>query len=76
MKNAPIAGCIGVWVPEDAGNPFVHQRGVGGLGGPNLEGKELRLGDTGSAISVTVATDMTSGASNVAYDSLMPLSVP
>ena len=73
MKNAPIAGCIGVWVPEDAGNPFVHQRGVGG---PDLEGKELRLGDTGSAISVTVATDTTSGASNVAYDSLVPLSVP
>jgi K+-transporting ATPase A subunit len=75
LKNAPIAGFIGVWVPEHAGNPFGHQRGVGG---PDLEGKaeELRLGDTGSAISVTVATDTTSGASNVAYDSLMPLSVP
>jgi K+-transporting ATPase ATPase A chain len=73
LKNAPIAGFIGVWVPEHAGNPFAHQRGVGG---PNLEGKELRLGDTGSAISVPVATDTTSGASNVACDSLMPLSVP
>jgi K+-transporting ATPase ATPase A chain len=67
-----VAGFIGVWAPEHAGNPFVHQLGIAG---PNFEGKELRFGDTGSAISVAVATDTSSGASNVAYDSLMPLSV-
>jgi potassium-transporting ATPase potassium-binding subunit len=67
-----IAGFIGIWAPEHAGNPFIHQLGASG---PNLEGKELRFGDTASALSVTVATDTSSGASNVAYDSLMPLSV-
>jgi K+-transporting ATPase ATPase A chain len=41
--------------------------------GPNLEGKEARFGDTSSALAVTVATDTSSGAANVAYDSLMPL---
>ncbi|HYZ15229.1 MAG TPA: potassium-transporting ATPase subunit KdpA, partial [Candidatus Acidoferrum sp.] len=53
-------------------NPLIHQLGAAG---PNLEGKETRFGDTSSALSVTVATDTSSGASNVAYDSLMPLSV-
>jgi K+-transporting ATPase ATPase A chain len=72
MASLFVAGYIGVWAPEHAGNPFVHQLGIGG---PNLEGKELRFGDTGSAISVAVATDTSSGAANVAYDSLMPLSV-
>jgi K+-transporting ATPase ATPase A chain len=67
-----VAGFIGVWAPEHAGNPLVHQLGIAG---PNLEGKEVRFGDTASALSVTVATDTSSGASNVAYDSLMPLSI-
>ena len=49
----------------------IHQLGVAGA---NLEGKEARFGDATSALSVTVATDTSSGASNVAYDSLMPLS--
>ncbi|HEV3087909.1 MAG TPA: potassium-transporting ATPase subunit KdpA [Candidatus Elarobacter sp.] len=60
-----------VWGAEHAGNPLVHQLGVAGA---NLEGKETRFGDATSALSVTVATDTSSGASNVAYDSLMPLS--
>jgi K+-transporting ATPase ATPase A chain len=61
-----------VWGAEHAGNPLVHRLGVAG---PNLEGKEQRFGDAGSGVSVTVATDTSSGASNVAYDSLMPLSI-
>jgi K+-transporting ATPase ATPase A chain len=60
-----------VWGAEHAGNPLIHQLGVAGA---NLEGKEARFGDATSALSVTVATDTSSGASNVAYDSLMPLS--
>ena len=67
-----VAGFAGVWAPEHAGNPFVHALGIAG---PNLEGKEVRFGDTASALSVTVATDTSSGAADVAYDSLMPLSV-
>jgi K+-transporting ATPase ATPase A chain len=50
----------------------VHQLGIAGA---NMEGKETRFGDVSSALSVTVATDTSSGAANVAYDSLMPLSV-
>jgi K+-transporting ATPase ATPase A chain len=65
------AGFAVVWGAEHAGNPLVHQLGVAGA---NLEGKETRFGDATSALSVTVATDTSSGASNVAYDSLMPLS--
>jgi len=67
-----VGGFACVWGAEHAGNPLVHQLGVAG---PNLEGKETRFGDAASALSVTVATDTSSGASNVAYDSLMPLTV-
>jgi K+-transporting ATPase ATPase A chain len=66
-----VGGFAVVWAAEHTGNPLVHQLGVAG---PNLEGKEARFGDATSALSVTVATDTSSGASNVAYDSLMPLS--
>jgi K+-transporting ATPase ATPase A chain len=57
---------------EHSGNPLVHAMGVAGS---NMEGKEVRFGEASSALSVTVATDTSSGAANVAYDSLMPLSV-
>jgi K+-transporting ATPase ATPase A chain len=67
-----VAGFAAVWGAEHAGNPLIHQLGVHG---PNMEGKEQRFGDTASALSVTIATDTSSGAANVAYDSLMPLSV-
>jgi K+-transporting ATPase ATPase A chain len=40
-----------------------------------MEGKEVRFGDASSALSVAVATGTSSGAANVAYDSLMPVSV-
>ena len=65
-----VGGFAAVWGAEHAGNPLVNQLGAQG---PNLEGKEVRFGDASSALSVTVATDTSSGASNVAYDSLMPL---
>jgi K+-transporting ATPase ATPase A chain len=61
-----------VWGSEHAGNPLIHQMGIAGA---NMEGKEVRFGDVSSALSVTVATDTSSGAANVAYDSLMPVSV-
>jgi K+-transporting ATPase ATPase A chain len=71
MLTLFVGGFAAVWGAEHAGNPIVHHLGVAG---PNLEGKETRFGDTASALSVTVATDTSSGASNVAYDSLMPMS--
>jgi len=64
-----VGGFAVVWSAEHAGNPLVHQLGVAGA---NLEGKEARFGDGAGALSVTVATDTSSGAANVAYDSLMP----
>jgi len=67
-----VGGFAVVSGAEHAGNPLVHQLGVAG---PNLEGKEQRFGDATSSASVTVATDTSSGASNIAYDSLMPLSI-
>ena len=67
-----IGGFAVVSGSEHGGNPLVHQLGIAG---PNMEGKETRFGDVSSALSVTVATDTSSGAANVAYDSLMPLSV-
>jgi K+-transporting ATPase ATPase A chain len=67
-----IGGFAVVWGSEHGGNPLIHQMGIPG---PNMEGKETRFGDVSSALSVTVATDTSSGAANVAYDSLMPLSV-
>jgi K+-transporting ATPase ATPase A chain len=67
-----VGGFAVVWGSEHGGNPLIHQLGITGS---NMEGKEVRFGDVSSALSVTVATDTSSGAANVAYDSLMPLSV-
>jgi len=67
-----VAGFAAIWGAEHAGNPLVHHLGVVG---PNLEGKEQRFGDTSAALSISAATGTSSGASNVAYDSLMPISL-
>jgi K+-transporting ATPase ATPase A chain len=67
-----IGGFTAVWGSEHGGNPLVHQLGIAGA---NMEGKETRFGDATSALSVTAATDTSSGAANVAYDSLMPVSI-
>jgi K+-transporting ATPase ATPase A chain len=67
-----VAGFGMIWNSEHGGNPLVHQLGISG---PNMEGKEVRFGDVSSALSVAVATDTSSGAANIAYDSLMPVSV-
>jgi K+-transporting ATPase ATPase A chain len=67
-----VGGFAVVWGSEHGGNPLIHQLGIHGA---NMEGKETRFGDASSALSVTVATDTSSGAADVAYDSLMPLSV-
>ncbi|HEV8020227.1 MAG TPA: potassium-transporting ATPase subunit KdpA [Candidatus Lustribacter sp.] len=72
MLGLFIGGFAVVSGSEHGGNPLIHQLGIAGS---NLEGKETRFGDVSSALSVTVATDTSSGAANVAYDSLMPLSV-
>ncbi len=55
---------------ESAGNPLVHALGVSG---GNMEGKEQRFAVDNAGLSLAVATDSGNGASNFAYDSLMPL---
>ncbi len=60
----------GAQLAEQAGNPFVHALGVGG---GNLEGKEVRFGIENAGLSLAVATDSGTGSSNFAYDSLTPI---
>ncbi len=55
---------------EHAGNPAIHALGVAGA---NMEGKEARFGAENAGLSLTVASNSGTGASNFAYDSLMPL---
>jgi len=55
---------------EQTGNPAIHALGVAGS---NMEGKEVRFGTANAGLSLTVATNSGTGASNFTYDSLMPL---
>ena len=64
------AGFFASQFAEAAGNPLVHALGVGG---GNMEGKEVRFGVDGAGLSLAVATDSGAGAANFAYDSLSPI---
>jgi K+-transporting ATPase ATPase A chain len=55
---------------ETAGNPLIHALGVNG---GNMEGKEVRFGAANAGLSLAVSSNSGTGASNFAYDSLMPL---
>ena len=65
-----IAGFVGSYAAEAAGNPIVHQLGVAG---PNLEGKEVRFGAAASTLFGTISTDTSTGAINSTHDSWTPL---
>ena len=65
-----IGGFTTAYAFESAGNPIVHALGTPG---PNLEGKEVRLGAAGSALFGTVSTDTSTGAVNSMHDSWTPL---
>jgi K+-transporting ATPase ATPase A chain len=65
-----VAGFCIAYAFEGAGNPLIHQLGVNG---PNMEGKECRLGVGASALFATVTTDTSCGAANSSHDSFMPL---
>lgn len=54
---------------EQAGNPLL----ANWLTGPNLEGKDVRLGASVSALFATITTGTMTGAVNAAMDSFMPL---
>ena len=56
-----------VYAAETNGTPAQH---LAGLAGSNLEGKEVRFGDAGSALWVVVTTVASCGAVNSAHDAL------
>ncbi|HTI98347.1 MAG TPA: potassium-transporting ATPase subunit KdpA [Dongiaceae bacterium] len=67
-----LAGVLGCWWAESAGNPIHHQLGVAVADG-NMEGKEVRFGIFNSALFATITTDASCGAVNAMHDSFTPL---
>jgi K+-transporting ATPase ATPase A chain len=57
---------------EAAGNPLLTAAGVD-LSLGNLEGKELRFGQSQAALFAAATTGTGTGAANATYDSMMPL---
>jgi K+-transporting ATPase ATPase A chain len=73
-----VAGVAVVLPVEQAGNPLLTNLGIdqtlGSLQtGGNFEGKEVRFGQSASALFVVVTTDASCGAVNAMHDSLMPI---
>ena len=57
---------------EHQGNPAVAAAGVH-LAGPNMEGKEVRFGNTSSVLYDIAGTQTSSGATNSSLDSFTPV---
>jgi len=55
---------------EQAGNPVLASLGAIG---PNMEGKEVRFGPSGSALYAAITTGVSCGAVNAMHDSFTPL---
>jgi len=65
-----LAGVTVTYWQEAAGNPVLHQLGVGG---GNMEGKEVRFGIAASALFSVVTTAASCGAVNAMHDSFTAL---
>ncbi len=65
-----VAGVAVLYWAEAAGNPALSALGIGG---GNMEGKEVRFGIVGSALFAMVTTAASCGAVNAMHDALMPL---
>ena len=65
-----LAGAGLTYAAESAGNPNLHALGVGGV---NMEGKEVRFGAAASALFAVVTTDASCGAVNAMHDSFTAL---
>lgn len=65
-----LAGTTVTYWAEAAGNPLLHQLGVGG---GNMEGKEVRFGIAASALFSVVTTAASCGAVNAMHDSFTAL---
>jgi K+-transporting ATPase ATPase A chain len=73
-----LAGVAVVLPVEQNGNPLLTQLGVDQTlsnlqSGGNFEGKEIRFGQSASALFVVVTTDASCGAVNTMHDSLLPI---
>ncbi|MBV9134045.1 MAG: potassium-transporting ATPase subunit KdpA [Chloroflexi bacterium] len=73
-----LAGVVVVLPVEQNGNPLLTQLGVDQSlsnlqSGGNFEGKEMRFGQSATALFVVVTTDASCGAINAMHDSLMPI---
>jgi potassium-transporting ATPase potassium-binding subunit len=74
-----LAGVAVVLPVEQNGNPLLSQLGVDQTlsnlqAGGNFEGKEVRFGQSASALFVVITTDASCGAVNTMHDSLMAIS--
>jgi K+-transporting ATPase ATPase A chain len=65
-----LAGVFVTYSREAAGNPVLHHLGVGGA---NMEGKEVRFGAAASALFAVVTTAASCGAVNAMHDSFTAL---
>ncbi|MDF2810131.1 MAG: potassium-transporting ATPase subunit KdpA [Microvirga sp.] len=65
-----IVGVAVAYWAEAGGNPLIHALGIGG---GNMEGKEVRFGTTLSALFAVVTTAASCGAVNAMHSSFMPL---
>ncbi len=65
-----IAGVIVCYFAEASGNPLIHALGIGG---GNMEGKEVRFGIALSALFAVITTAASCGAVNAMHDSFTAL---
>jgi len=70
MLTLFVAGVAVAYSQEAAGNPILHGLGVGG---GNMEGKEVRFGIAASALFTVVTTAASCGAVNAMHDSYTAL---
>lgn len=70
MMTIFLAGVAITYWQEAAGNPILHGLGVGG---GNMEGKEVRFGIAASALFSVVTTAASCGAVNAMHDSFTAL---
>ncbi|MFZ0694361.1 MAG: potassium-transporting ATPase subunit KdpA [Alphaproteobacteria bacterium] len=73
-----LVGAFVCYGAESAGNPAFAKLGIDQApsalqAGGNMEGKEVRLGITDSALFATTTTDTSDGAVNAMHDSFMPI---
>jgi K+-transporting ATPase ATPase A chain len=78
MAALALAGMIICTSAEQAGTPHLAQAGIQTeatalQAGGNLEGKETRFGNVGSALFATVTTGASCGAVNAMHDSFTPI---